>query len=93
MNTCKDCGKPLDHGNRQRCDECQEKRHAEMAKIRYERCKADGICTHCRKRPAMPGKRKCKYCAEKALGRARQVSENDRAKIEILRKFGYEVKL
>ena len=92
MKVCIDCGKSIEylHGNRVRCEECQEERVRQRQKMRYEKCKEEGVCVYCKKRPAVPGTNQCSVCAEKR-SRKRRESENTDAKLAVLRKFGYRV--
>lgn len=78
---CQQCGKQDAYtvGGRTLCYECsikakewkranKEKRAKKVAmesKERYERLKAQNICTSCGKRPAKQGRVRCEYCLNK----------------------------
>ncbi len=44
---------------------------------RYERYKAQGLCTQCRK-PVVPGKTMCRECLDKLKERAKRYRERER---------------
>lgn len=63
---CPNCGKLANSGY-VLCDSCRSKRRNYMAKYNNHQPRGEyGICWTCNKREAVPGKRLCAECAEKA---------------------------
>lgn len=64
---CEDCSARQYIYNKKRYkdnpDYCRQKKR-ESDKRRYEECKANGVCTKCRKRKAEKGKVKCRICLD-----------------------------
>lgn len=65
---CEECSQRAYVYNKRRYENNPEyvREHNRLSnKKRYEECKAQGICTRCRKRKAEFGKTKCRLCLEK----------------------------
>lgn len=65
---CEGCSQRLYEYGKKRFEEkpeYQREHNRISSKKRYEECKAQGICTRCRKRKAEYSKTKCKICLDK----------------------------
>lgn len=75
---CPTCGKPANSGY-VLCDSCRAKRRNYMNKYNNHPPRGEyGICWTCNKREAIPGKRLCHECYEKAVETCRMMTEMEK---------------
>lgn len=75
---CAECAEKEREKSRERRESSKRQQYqSEYDKGRSEKCRSEGICTRCRKRPVVPGFTKCAWCRAKIANKARKKRIDD----------------